>query len=1097
MNIPLNTPLKKLLIANRGEIAIRIARTAAELGIPTVAVYSQDDAASLHIQHADESIELPGAGVSAYLNSQSLVDVALDTGCDAVHPGYGLLSENADFAQACEDSGIIFVGPDVATLQSFGDKISAKTLARTAGIPVIGGSDQIKTADDVRAFFQAQDRAPIMIKAVNGGGGRGMRVVKELTEIDSAFARCQAEAKAAFGSDELYVERFLPAIRHIEVQIVGDGLDVIHLWERDCTIQRRNQKIIELAPAPGLKSSIRDQLFEAAVTIGRACHYKGLGTVEFLVELDDSPDGTGEAVGFFFIETNPRIQVEHTVTEEITGLDLVEIQLRLVAGETLRDMGLQQAAIPKPNGMALQARINTETLNAQGELVPTGGTLTQFQMPGGPGIRVDTYGYAGYTTNPNFDSLLAKLIVHTRADKVSQLLVKAERSLSEVRITGVDTNVDFLRRLLTLPVVREWQVSVRGVEGRLNELLKVDDCAVKKRYVDIDLLSRDAEGIDPVPVYEKGTLPVYPPMQSVLVAFEVEEGQVVNPGHELAVVEAMKMQHVITAPCAGEILALHAAPGAVLNPGDAILLLREAEERDPSPTKTTELDLDARRPDLEVLQKRLALTLDANRPEAVTKRHDRGRCTARENISDLCDENTFLEYGQLVYAAQRRRKSREQLMKETPADGIVAGIGSVNGRHFPREANRVAVLAYDATVMAGTQGSFGHKKTDRVLEVAADLSLPVVFFTEGGGGRPGDTDFADVAAAGLDLKTFHIMARLKGRGPKIGVNSGYCFAGNAAIFGSCDFKIATRNSWIGMGGPAMIEGGGLGTFSPKDIGPAPMQSRTGLIDVLVEDDTQAVQAARHLLSFFQGPLPAWQASDQRLLRHLIPEDRKRVYDIRAVIATLADQHSFLELKADYGLAMVTGFIRVAGRSLGLLANNPQHMGGAIDAPAADKAARFLALCNRFKLPVLSLCDTPGFMVGPDNEEAGGVGNSCAFMAAGANLEVPFLMVCLRRGYGLGAMAMAGGSFSTTVATVSWPSGEFGPMGLEGGVRLGFKRELEAETDPQKRQALFDKLVAQAYEAGNAMSMASFLEIDAVIDPLDTRHWIINSLETTT
>lgn len=1094
--------IKKLLIANRGEIAIRIARTANALGISTVAIYSTDDAQSLHISYADECVELPGSGVNAYLAIDTVISAAQQSACDAIHPGYGLLSESATLAQACADNNIIFVGPSVSTLQSFGDKRSARLLAKSAGVPVIEGLDKVSSVADIQQFFYEQNQHAIMVKAVNGGGGRGMRAVTSADDIESAFTRCQAESLAAFGSSDLYVERFLPAVRHIEIQIVGDGSEVIHLWERDCTVQRRNQKLLELAPAPQLGREVKQALFDAANTLGKVCNYKGLGTVEFLV----SVDAQGCAGEYFFIETNPRIQVEHTVTEAITGLDLVELQLRIASGETLADIGLTQDSIPKPQGYAIQARINTETLSEQGELVPNGGTIQHFQLPSGPGVRVDTYGYAGYHTNPNFDSLLAKFIIHSRSDDVSLLLRAADRALSETHISGVNTNVGFLRCLIRLPAIQQWQVSVRGIESQLGELLTngaVDSSTAKQRFVhDVSdsgvtgsTQSIEKTSVDPAD-YSEGSQTIRVPLSSALVAFEVAVGDSVTTGQELAVVEAMKMQHVIKAPCAGEVTQLLASPGDTLVAEQPMLALQAQEQGQYDiasiPLTNEKIDLTEIRDDLRALQKRINLTLDDSRSAVVQKRHDRGQRTARENIDDLCDSGTFLEYGQLAYAAQRRKRSKQVLMEETPADGIVTGIGVVNGHIFSEVRSRVAIFSYDAMVLAGTQGSFGHKKTDRVLDVAAQRALPVIFFTEGGGGRPGDIDFADVAATGLDLKTFHTMARPAG-GPKIGVNSGFCFAGNAALFGCCDIKIATRHSWIGMGGPAMIEAGGLGRFNAKEVGPANLQAANGLLDITTEDDVQAVESTKKVLSIFQGKLTDWETQDQRLLRHAIPEDRKRIYDIRAVIDTLADTHSFIELKREYGAAMITGFIRIEGRPMGLIANNPAHLGGAINASAATKAAGMMNLCNRFKLPVLSLCDTPGFMVGPDSEAEGAVGQACALMAAGAGLDVPMFMVCLRRGYGLGAAAMAGGSFSTTVATVAWPTGEFGPMGLEAGVRLGHKRALNDQPDEESRETLFNTLLQQAYERGSACSMASLLEIDAVIDPQDTRHWVLKSL----
>ena len=478
----------------------------------------------------------------------------------------------------------------------------------------------------------------------------------------------------------------------------------------------------------------------------------------------------------------------------------------------------------------------------------------------------------------------------------------------------------------------------------------------------------------------------------------------------------------------------------------------------------------------------------------MAKRHARGHRSARENVADLCDSDSFIEYGQLVVAAQRLRRSLDDLMDNTPADGLVAGFGTINADDFGEEVGRAAILAYDYTVLAGTQGGFNHKKTDRVLELARDWRVPVVFFTEGGGGRPGDTDFAKVQAATLDVMTFATFASASGVAPRIAINNGRCFAGNAVLFGCADVTIATKDSSIGMGGPAMIEGGGLGVHAPDEVGPMDVQTANGVVDILAEDEADAVRAAKKLLGFFQGTARDWACADQTLLRAVVPEDRKRVYDMRDAIALLADTDSFLELRAGYGVGMLTGFLRIEGRPFGLIANNPHHLGGAIDAEAAEKAARFLQLCDAFDVPVLSLCDTPGFMVGPEYEKQATVRRASSLMVVGASLSVPVFMVCLRKGYGLGAQAMAMGSFHVPNLTVAWPTGEFGPMGLEGAVRLGYRKELEAAGSEAEKQALFDKLVAAFYENGKAISVASFHEIDAVIDPAETRRWLLRALK---
>ncbi|MEZ5676340.1 MAG: carboxyl transferase domain-containing protein [Thalassovita sp.] len=423
----------------------------------------------------------------------------------------------------------------------------------------------------------------------------------------------------------------------------------------------------------------------------------------------------------------------------------------------------------------------------------------------------------------------------------------------------------------------------------------------------------------------------------------------------------------------------------------------------------------------------------------------------------------------------------------------MTGVGQVNADRFRPDRAQVAILAYDSTVMAGTQGFMGHMKTDRMLEVARHQGLASIFLTEGGGGRPNDDDFAHIIQSGLTVTTFSEYARLQGWGPKIAVNSGYCFAGNAALFGTGDIRIATRNSWIGLAGPAMIEAGGLGAFHPTEIGPAPMHAETGLVDILAEDDEQAMQLARQALSYFQGDLADWSASDQRLLRHAIPENRKRSYLIRPVIEALADTGSFLELGAGHAAGIITGFLRIEGRAMAVIANNPQHLGGALDAAASAKAARFLNLCSQFQMPVLSLCDTPGFMVGPESETQGAVATATDFIGAGARLNSPLFFVCLRKGYGIGAQAMAGGSFKDPVFTISWPTGEFGAMGLEGGVRLGYRKEIEAQPTEEAKQALYDQLVANAYDLGRGINVASLNEIDAVIDPADTRSWIAKGM----
>src|SRR3984957_6722926 len=1004
---------KRLLIANRGEIAIRIARTAAELGITGVTLYSQDDAASLHVTAGDEALALTGSGPAAYLDGSQILRLALEAGCDAVHPGYGFLSENSAFAQLCNNAGVLFVGPAPETLVLLGDKVQARALARQIGAPVLPGSVGAVTLQQAEGFLAGLAAGgAVMLKAPAGGGGRGMREGRKLEDMSGAYERCRSEALQAFGDGELYVEQFFPRARHVEVQIVGDGAEVTHLWDRECSVQRQRQKIIESAPAFGLASDLRAELLALSVALGKAVNYRGLGTVEFLVDQD--PNG---ARPFAFIEANPRLQVEHTVTEAVTGLDLVRIQLKVAAGRSLAEVGLHQSAIPAPRGVAIQSRINLETMNTDGTARPTGGTLSVYEPASGPGIRVDGFAYSGYRTSAKFDSLLAKLIVHVGEGDLATAARKAERALSEFRIAGVATNIPFLRALLKLPAFGNGEVHTRYIEEHALAL-----------YADAAALPPGSELQQTGP--GDGTTALPSPLQGTIIDIAVALGTAVRAGDPVLIMESMKMEHVITAPISGVVRALNVVRGDTVFEGHALAVIEHADISMAAASSEAALDLDFIRPDLAAVIQRHRGTLDAGRPNAVARRRKTGQRTARENVDDLLDPDSFIEYGGLAVAARRKRHSLENLIEQTPADGMVMGLGRVNGRHFDDEAARCAVMAYDYTVLAGTQGAYNHRKMDRLIETAERWRLPTVFFCEGGGGRPGDTE------GGGYVRGFELWARMSAVAPLVGITAGRCFAGNASVLGCCDVIIAAKGSNIGMGGPAMIEGGGLGIFRPEEIGPVEVQEPNGVIDILAEDEADAVRIAKKYLSYFQGTLSVWDCADQRLLRRAIPENRVRVYDMRQLIETLADTGSVLELRPKFGTTMIAALLRIEGRPMGLIANDPKVLGGAIDSDGADKAARFLQVCEAFDIPVLSLSDTPGIMVGPEVEKTALVRHCSRLFVIGANLTVPLFSVVLRKSYGLGALAMTGGSYPASVFAIGWPTGRFGGVGWGGWGILG-------------------------------------------------------------
>lgn len=488
-------------------------------------------------------------------------------------------------------------------------------------------------------------------------------------------------------------------------------------------------------------------------------------------------------------------------------------------------------------------------------------------------------------------------------------------------------------------------------------------------------------------------------------------------------------------------------------------------------------DPESVRDDLAELTRRRALTEDGARPDAVKRRHDAGGRTARENVADLVDPGSFVEYGRFAVAPQRMRRDVEDLIARTPADGLIAGTARING-------GACAVLSYDYTVLAGTQGGLGHRKKDRLFELIERMRLPTVFFAEGGGGRPGDTDYPAVSS--LDTRAFALWAKLSGLVPRIAVVKGRCFAGNAVIAGASDLIVATRDASLGMGGPAMIAGGGLGDVAPDDVGPVAVQEPNGNVDVVVDDEAEAVAVAKRLIGYFQGPVAQWSAPDQTALRTAVPERARRAYDVAPVIETLADENSVTFLRPRFAREMVTALARIEGRPVGVIANDTRFTAGAITAAASDKAARFLQLCDAFGLPVLSLIDCPGYMVGPAAEAESLVRRASRMLVAGAALRVPLIAVILRRGYGLGAQAMAGGSLHEPVLTVAWPGAHLGPMGLEGAVRLGMRKELEAIADEEEREALVAAATAAAQENAKALNAAMLFEIDDVIDPAETR-----------
>ncbi len=574
----------------------------------------------------------------------------------------------------------------------------------------------------------------------------------------------------------------------------------------------------------------------------------------------------------------------------------------------------------------------------------------------------------------------------------------------------------------------------------------------------------------------------------------VNQNELVQLGQPLLIIEAMKMQTTLCAEVSGKVNQVFVGIGDDCLLGMPLLDIQADGANQINTTKVPNTD-STNQILLDELNVRKAMTLDEFRLEQQQKRHQKGYLTARENLQNLCPDDSFMEYGQMAVAAQRLRRDYEDLKSATAADGVITGVGHINQKLVTKKDSQTAIVINDYSVLAGTQGYFHHLKLDRILAVAAEKNYPVVMFTEGGGGRPGDTDITTVNS-GLQCQSFATWAGLQGKVPRISVANGYCFAGNAALFGAADITIASQSSWIGMAGPAMIEGGGLGVVKPTDIGPSANQCKNGVIDILVENEQQAAEMAKKCLLYFQGPLVEGEKStfaDQQLLNQVLPEDRRFVYDVKDIIKVLADKDSFTEIRAQFGGAIITGFMHLQGHPVGVIASNCKVLGGAIDVEAGEKTSQFMLLCQQFSIPLVVLCDTPGFMVGPEHEDKGAVRRLSQLFVAGSQLTVPLVAVVLRKCYGLGAQALLGGSTSKPSYTIAWPTGEFGAMGLEGAVKLGFKKELAAVQDPTARNVLYEQVLAEQYQKGQAQEVASVLEIDAVIAPADTRKTLILAL----
>jgi acetyl/propionyl-CoA carboxylase alpha subunit/acetyl-CoA carboxylase carboxyltransferase component len=1125
-----DTLLKRVLIANRGEIAIRIAKAATALEMESVSVFAPVDALSLHTRFTSHSLPIGGANgdtadpVSAYLDAEALIRAAKESGCDCVHSGYGFLSENAAFAERCAAEGLVFVGPSPSVLALFGDKVQARSYARSLNIPIVPGSvAPVATSDE--ALTIARDIGyPVMLKASAGGGGRGMRLVRDPEEMAEAFARCRSEAQAAFGDGSLFLEKVIPRPRHIEVQILADAEgNVIHLHERDCSVQIRNQKVVEIAPAPGLDAALRDRMLADATKLARTARYVNAGTVEFLV----SPE-TGE---YHFIECNPRIQVEHTVTEQVTGADLVEAQFRIAAGASLASIGLgDQQAVGNPRGFAVQARV----------VAAAPGTMSAYKEPAGPGVRVDACGYLGYAPPPQFDPLFAKVIGSSNSSRsFASAVDRTLRALDEFHIAGLPTNIPQLREILS-------QAAVRAGDARTTLLAEHPDI-LRATHTNgsgpLTLLEQQAiigdnrrsprpphangaDHIAPVLAVTADQVAISSPMAGAVIELSVRQGDSVAEGDTIFVISAMKMETVVATPCAGVIAAVQTlSAGDTVEAGQVVAAISPDVGRPHGNGSSPSLDIDETwtpiMDQISALQ-RLAharLAPDSTDPGVVRQR-GRGKLTCRERIALLLDEGSFREIGSVAGFATYDDDGG--VIDFTPANHV-GGWGTIDGR-------TAVVCADDFTSRGGhSDGAIG-AKSSHLDRLSLELRAPSVRLLDGSSGGGSVASMVPAQKQEGESRAKESMGAITAGRPRVTGSGGSFLPGHLGssmfaeqlstvpvvnmLLGSVvgigaakavlgHFSVMVRDiAQLFVAGPPVVSHAMGYDISKEDLGDWRIHCRNGSVDNLAETEEEAAAMTRRFLSYLPSsvydapPVLSPNPSDptdrrEEELFTLIPRKRTTTFDIRRAITLMADAGSFFEIGPLWGTDQVTGFVRFNGYPLGVIASDSRHInGGALTADGCRKLTRHLDLCDLFHIPVLNLVDNPGFAVGLEHETAGTIRRGGEWMIAFAQVRVPIFTVLMRRSFGV-----AGNNYATPQSRpsirVAWPAADVGGIPPEGGIEAAYRRQLAEAADPV---ALRAELNARIESARGPLGPLSRFQMEEIIDPRDTRRLVCEWVE---
>jgi acetyl/propionyl-CoA carboxylase alpha subunit/acetyl-CoA carboxylase carboxyltransferase component len=1093
--------LKRVLIANRGEIAIRIARAAAALGMESVSVHAPADALSLHTRVTDEARQI-GAGadpVKAYLDIDAIIEAARETGCDCVHPGYGFLAENAEFARRCLAEELVFVGPSPEALALFGDKVAARALAAREGVPIIPGSGTALASATAAAEVAGTLGYPVMLKAA------------------AAFASAQREAEAAFGDGALFIEKLVERPRHIEVQVLADQAgEVVHLYERDCSIQLRNQKLIEIAPAPNLDDELRQRILDDALRLAKAGGLVNAATIEFLV----APN-----LGVhFFIECNPRIQVEHTVTEEVTGIDLVEAQLRIAGGERLAELGIvRQADIGPPRRFGVQARV----------LATGAGTITAYREPSGRGVRVDSCGYLGLAPPPQFDPMFAKVIGSSNSTgSLASALERASRALADFQIVGLPTNLASLRAILDRPEVRAGDARTTLLADH-PELMAASEAAPAPASPRSLLDAQAAALAGPrmpaalaslvaAPSLEvrDGEAGVECPMAGSVVELAAAPGTAVAAGDVLMVVSAMKMETAVTAPCAGFIAELAAVEvGGAVAAGQIVATITPTEGAGPARTHGE----DTWAPLLDEVKTLQGIAHARFAPDStdpgVVRQRSRGKLTCRERIDLLLDPGSFHEIGSVAGFASYDADGR--IAEFTPSNHV-GGWGRIDGR-------TAVVCADDFTSRGGhADGSIG-AKSGHLDRLSLEFKCPSIRLLDGSSGGGSVAAMVPRQQAAGESRAEESSGAITAGRPRVAGGGGSFLPGHlgssmfAEQLGSVPVVNMLLGSVVGIGaakavlghfsvmvrdiaqlfvaGPPVVAHAMGYDITKEDLGDWRVHCRNGSVDNLAESEEEAAAMTRRFLSYL--PTSVWEAppvattsdpADRREeeLFTLVPRKRTTTFDMRRAIRLMADKDSFFEIGPLWGTDQIAGFVRFGGHPMGVIASDSRHVnGGALTADGCDKLRRHTDLCDVFHLPILNLVDNPGFAVGLEHEMTGTIRKGGEWMIASAQATVPIFTVIMRRSFGV-----AGNNFATprsgVHARIAWPAADVGGIPPEGGIEAAYKRQLAEAADPA---ALRAEINARIESARGPLGPLNRFNMEEMIDPRDTRRWVCDWIDT--